>query len=60
MRTMTSVEHRLSEELHDLMTHMRNNYSYERMTVEDYEAFMAVYTALKKTVENLEEGQLVY
>ena len=58
MRTMSPVEHRLSEELEDLMRYLRQSFAYEQMSVEDYEVFMAVYAALRETVAGLEEATL--
>ncbi len=58
MRTMSPVEHRLKEELEDLARYLRESFAYDQMSVEDYEVFIAVYAAIRKTVKGLEEATL--
>lgn len=58
MRVMSGVQALLHEDLTDLANHIRINYAYQRMTVEELEQALAVYTMLVDMVLKLEQGEL--
>ena len=58
MKTMSPVLSRLDEDLTETLQHIRTNYSWERMNVEEYEQVMAVYLALDKLSQQLLDGTL--
>lgn len=55
---MSPVLSRLDEDLTETLRHIRTNYSWERMSVEEYEQVMAVYLALDKLSQQLLNGKL--
>ena len=58
MKTMSPVLSRLDEDLTETLQHIRTNYSWERMSVEEYEQVLAVYLALDKLSQQLLNGTL--
>jgi hypothetical protein len=60
MRTMTGVEARLDEDLSELMTRIRVDYAWERMSVEEHHQVLAVYLAVDKLSQQLLAGELDY
>ena len=54
MRTLHGVHAQLVEDLKDLANHIRLNYAWGRMTVEECEASLETYTKLVDIVAELE------